>query len=297
MLTLALLLPMVLALSSCSIVKYELRVGVYDELSEDGTALSGTVAMLMLSDDGKTVSYLRLDRVELGAGLTEGKAGLTACTVEGDRDESAWIKDARKLEQHAEGKSLDEVLGMSDDEIAALGISISPASLRGAIASAASSPHRKIMREKGKLDCGVAISVTTSASWDGSISVACDIAGVAMRDGIVEGAIIDSWVPSIIGVTDDTQTLIGASISTAPSKLALYDSYKMAEVSSIKTEWYAQAQTFADNAVGKSPAELINMPISMQDDPNQDPADAVAGCTIKVADYKAPLITAAKRAR
>ncbi len=293
----ALLLPMVLGLTSCSTVKYELRVGVYSELTDNGSAVDGTVAMLMLSDGGRTISRLRFDHVTLASRLEGSTAVLDNYTVDGDDAESAWMKDAKKLEQYAEGKSLDEVLGMSDADIAALGISVPTAPLREAIKKASECPHRKIMREKGDPQCGLAISASTSTSWDGSVSVAFDIAGAVLIDGIVEGAIIDSWCPSIKAVENEETKLLEPKVIDTPTKLALYDGYAMIDVSTIKTEWYGQAQTYADLAVGKNLGELHDLPLSMQDRPKQDPADAVTGCTIKVECYKTPLIAAAKRAR
>lgn len=286
LLCLAMMLGAALSLCSCSIVKYELRVGVYDTVSDNSTSAEGTVAMLLLTSDGRKVEKLRLDRVCFTAGMSGGAAEVASVHVEGDNSDSAWMQDAAKLEKHAEGKSVDTLLAMTDEDIAALGISIPTAPLREAIRRAVDCPHRKILRESGDLAAGLDISVTQELSWDGSITVTCDIGGTIMKDGKVRGAIIDSWCPAVR--TASTDGVSTAVITTTATKLAAYKNYNMAAVSSTKTEWYAQAQIFADTAEGLTAAELADMPAGENE---------VAGCTIKLESYKVALIAAAANAR
>lgn len=286
LLCLALMLGAALSLCSCSIVKYELRVGIYDTISSDSTSAEGTVALLLLTSDGRRVEKLRLDRVCFSAEMNNGTAEVSSLAVEGDSESSAWMQDAAKLEKYAEGKSVDTLLSMTDEDIAALGIGIPTAPLREAIRRAADCPHRKILRDSGSLAAGLNISVTQELSWDGSITVTCDIGGAIMKDGKVSGAIIESWCPSVKTVSSDG---IGIAVITGtPGKLAAYKDYGMASVSSTKTEWYAQAQIFADTAEGLTAAELAGMPAGENE---------VAGCTIKLGGYKVALIAAASAAR
>ena len=51
-------------------------------------------------------------------------------------------------------------------------------------------------------------------------------------------------------------------------------------------EWYEQAQTFADSAIGKSVSEVASLSV-----------DGVAGCTMYVGGYKMALERAASHAR
>ena len=119
-----------------------------------------------------------------------------------------------------------------------------------------------------------------------------DFAAVAVAGGKVVAAMLDSAdayytysVEEIVKYGTPTVVALATLAEYKGTKNEQGDAYDAWQPMAAG-RWYAQAQAYANSAVGKTVAELANLA-----------TEGVAGCTIGVDSYKAAIINAAGKAR
>ena len=131
---------------------------------------------------------------------------------------------------------------------------------------------------------GLAVDTKVSGSVADGATIAADFAAVAVVDGKVAAAMLDSAEAKYdLAIAEEKLTItLNQYKGTKNEQGDAYDSYKPMAGG----RWYAQAQAYADSTVGKTAAELSGIA-----------TEGVAGCTIATEGYKAVLVRAAGYAR
>ena len=142
----------------------------------------------------------------------------------------------------------------------------------------------KTTAPKTDIKLGLAVDTKVSGSVEKGATIAADFAAVAIVDGKVKAAMLDSAEAKYtLAIAEEKLTAtLKEYKGTKNEQGDAYDSYSPMAGG----RWYAQAQAFANATVGKTAAELSDIA-----------ADGVAGCTIYAGGYKAALVRAAGYAR
>ena len=285
-----------LTLTGCYKKDYALMIGV--TTSQAGAEVSHTVAAIVIDKDYRIVSC-RIDAIAVKAELTDGKIneGKTyESKVElGDRYNmvayggaiAEWYEQVKAFENYVVGKTREEVKRITDsdgkvtDETLTAGCTISVSDFMKAIDNAFASGHMVGLQTKGNITLGVSASADVT-NKNGGASYTADFAAVAIVDGTVLAAVIDS---KEVTCTIENDGSFG-KITDKGTKLEQGDGYNMVAYGGAIAEWYEQAQAYADSAVGKSVSEIPALK-----------TEGVAGCTIYVGGYKKALEKAASYAR
>ena len=299
------IISLVLLLSVCALVlascgggstekEYTLAIGVQvtDELDE--AKVSETVATVVADKDGKIVAC-RIDAIDFAAELKDGSVVVNAPVSKAEKGDgygmvawggakAEWYAQAEAFETYVVGKTLAEVKAIAlgadgkptDTELTA-GCTIAVTDFVLAIEKAFASTKKVNFKADGDIKAGV--SAKGAIDDDGNYVV--DFAGVVTVDNTVVAAIIDSTsVTASVSVTDGALTATASTYKG--TKLELGDDYGMVAWGGAKAEWYTQAQTFANTAVGKTVSQVSSLA-----------TEGIAGCTIDVEGYKVALVAAA----
>ncbi|MBE6596227.1 MAG: hypothetical protein E7641_01015 [Ruminococcaceae bacterium] len=283
-----------MALSSCGSREneYTLGIGGSAEAKTANLTLVETVAAVVLDREGKII-LCRVDSVDARAvyldGAIEKKSYKSKAELgdsygmlsPGGSDLAEWDDQARFFEDYVVGKTIDEVKGIKSGEgELASGCTIDVSPFIKAIGAAVSSERKTVFKAKGDITLGVAIDCSVSDKG-GSAAYTANMSASVINDGKIAAALIDSRESTIIA-----EEGVGVEYKPSKTKLELGDEYNMVEYGGASAEWYVQAKTYADSAVGKTKSELSGLA-----------TEGVAGCTIGVEDYKKVLILASERAR
>ena len=289
-----------LTLTGCYKKDYALMIGV--TTSQAGAEVSHTVAAIVIDKDYRIVSC-RIDTIAVKAELTDGKINEEK-TYEskaelGDRygmltnspyfgsSLAEWDDQVKAFENYVVGKTRAEVKKITDadgkvnDETLTAGCTISVSDFMKAIDNAFENGHMVGLETKGDITLGVSASADVT-NKNGGASYTADFAAVAIVDGTVLAAVIDS---KEVTCTIENDGSFG-KITDKGTKLEQGDGYNMVAYGGAIAEWYEQAQAYADSAVGKSVSEIPALK-----------TEGVAGCTIYVGGYKKALEKAASYAR
>ena len=302
---------LVLTLSGCaSFYKndYALMIGV--ATSQSGAKVTHTVAAIVIDKDYKIVSC-RIDALEIGADIDEsGKittlptsktTGEVKSKVElGDEYGmltnspyygsmlAEWDDQVKAFEEYVIGKTKDEIKGIAGtdgkatDETLTAGCTIAVSDFIKAIEKAFASEQMVGFQTKGEITLGVSVIGKASNKDAATVSYTADFGAIALVDGKVIAAALDSKEVTC----SYTANKEFGKITDKGTKNEQGDKYGMVAYGDAIAEWYEQAQAFADTAVGKSVSELAA--ISTQ---------GVAGCTMYAGGYKMALERAASHAR
>ena len=260
-------------LVSCGEKEYSLGIGVAVSGDAEVLSASETVAAVVLDGDGKIVAC-RVDTIEVAlGGATEFKSkaelGNDYGMSEIGKDE--WYKQAQAFEKYVVGKTVNEVSAIDGANKGGLiaGCTITVYDFVKAVAAACKDNYKVSFETKGDITLGVS---TVAAVNEQEITV--DFGAVAMVDGKAVAATLDCAAAAF---ADGAFAFDG-------TKRALGNDYGMSATG--KVEWYAQAQAFADLAVGKNATEIAA--IGLKD---------AASCTIYAGSMKQALDKAAKAVR
>jgi hypothetical protein len=279
---------------------YALMIGV--TTSQAGAEVSHTVAAIVIDKDYRIVSC-RIDAIAVTAELTDGKINeekTYESKVElGDRygmltnspyfgsSLAEWDDQVKAFENYVVGKTREEVKRITDadgkvtDETLTAGCTIGVSDFMKAIDNAFESGHMVGLQTKGNITLGVSASADVT-NKNGGASYTADFAAVAIVDGTVLAAVIDSKEVTCKIEADGSF----GKIADKGTKLEQGDGYNMVAYGGAIAEWYEQAQAYADSAVGKSVSEIPALK-----------TEGVAGCTIYAGGYKKALEKAASYAR
>lgn len=270
---------------------YELAIGV--AVTDKAAKLSAdvTVASVVIAD-GK-IALCRIDAISPSAKIENdaivGTESFQSKAEQGDNynmvayggAKSEWYVQAKFFEEYVTGKTLDEVKNVkTGDEALVAGCTIDVADFVIAITKAFESDDKIAFTSAADLTLGVAITAS-SAEKKGAVNLVYNTAATVIADGKVAAAVVDAGELSIA-----VENGAGTTVTYAGSKLEQGDNYNMVAYGGSISEWYVQAKTFAATAVGKTAAELADLPV-----------EGIAGCTIAVDPYKPALVNAGKYAR
>ena len=299
---LSLALVLVLALSvfvGCgnSEKDYTLSIAV-DEGFKSVTTKTSTIALALVVDaDGKIVAA-RFDSVEASLALTDGDITpvnrLTTKVEKGDSytgmKAGSWQAQAKAFEDFLVGKTAADVAALDTSKenvqagtlVAGCTMTSSTPVFQSLVAKAFAYERKVSFSTAEAVTLGFAIDAKLSGSVEDGVKVAADFAAVAFAGETVVASMIDSNEASYTYDAEE-EKFVASYKGTKNEQGDAYDSY-----SPMKSgRWYAQAQAFANTAVGKTAAELANLS-----------TDKIEGsCSIYTGGYKAAIVRAAGYAR
>ena len=272
---------------------YTLAIGVSVAISD--AEVSNTVAAIVTDADGKIV-LCRIDAINVEPTMKDGKVDETVTyaskaelkdnynMVKYGKAISEWYVQAKAFENYVVGKTQSEVSAIAlngggkptDAELSA-SCTIAVSDFIEAIDKAFESAHKVSFKTAADLTAGVAVSADVSQT-EANVSYKANFAATVFADGKIVAAIIDE--------NEATATVANGAVGEVSydmTKLEKGDAYNMVKYGGAIAEWYVQAQTYANTAVGKNASELASLA-----------TEGVAGCTMGVEDYKATLEKAAE---
>lgn len=210
-----------------------------------------------------------------------------------------WYEQAANFEAYMIGKKVDEVLSMdlneeyraTDEDLAAT-VTIHVDSYLEALAQAAE--HAVALGSSTTDNVGLSIlgnthySVDATESADGYAQAYLYIAAVTVdADGVITAGVMNALQAN---VAFDTEGQITTDLE-APvlTKNELADDYGMHKASSINREWYQQAASFMDYAVGKTAADLADI---VGEDNKATDTDLLASVTVTINDMQTSVVNA-----
>ena len=281
-------------LVSCGDKEGDHRLSVGVALSEDieGLSVTGTSAAVVTDREGR-VLLCRLDSAEVSASYTDkGIVGSAAEKTKAEAKEeygmtdkggamSEWYKQAEYFEDYVKGKTIVEIekIKTGDSDLKS-GCTIDVTDFIRAISAAIRSDKKVSFTADGELSAGLSI-ILTSTDNGGNAQFLYDTAAVAMADGRVVAAFIDSAEATVT-----VENKKGKSFVYTGTKNELGAKYGMVEKGGAIAEWFEQAKSYAKGSVGKTAEELSSLPV-----------ENVSGCTIDAEPLKAALLRAAKNKR
>ena len=277
---------------------YKLAIAIQSvEISARGGAkkLGTNVGVVVFAADGKIVDAA-FDSIEINAPtLSEGAvvAQDTASKVESNYKKggmaATWGEEANAfVDNFLKGKTAAEVAAaeIGAEDFLVTGCTMKSTSyssmlnMQALVAMAAASEHTVTFEAAGEFNVGTAIDLVIAKNRTGDkVEVTADAAGAVVKNGVVIASIIDTSVQTY-SIDGETVTFDGVVGSKRAQGDAYDASYPMAG-----GRWYAQVDTFAATANGKTVAQLEGLD-----------TDEVAGCTINVDAHKVVLIAAATNA-
>ena len=285
-------------LTSCGGKKYTLAIGVAVTEPGESVKTSETVAAVVFDKKDKIVAC-RIDAIDVALsigdnGLVVNKTYQTKAEL-GDNYKmvayggaiAEWYAQAQAFESYVVGKTVAEVEGINADTQIA-GCTIDVSEFVQAVAAAGKDAYKVEFKSKDVPTLGVSAVAAVSdksSETETKAEVAVDFAAVAMVDGKVVAATLDCAAATL------TYALSGESYACTKfdfkgTKRALGDNYNMVAYGGAAAEWYAQAQAYANSAVGKTASEVAGLATT-----------GVAGCTIYAGSMQQALDKAAKYAR
>lgn len=288
---------------------YKLGIGMaVENTAAANSSTESTVAAVVVDANGKIVAC-RLDAIQLKNLFKipeEGEVSVDTTKTYSSKVElgdaynmvtyggatAEWYVQAKAVEAFVVGKTAADVSAIVTDaegkteQIA--GCTIAVTSFVEAITDACNDKYAVSFESTTAPTVGVAVAGSvkdaSKEDEDGNktlkAEVSMDAAAVAMVDGKVVAATLDCAAPTFTYVADAN------TVSFSKTKRELGDDYNMVTYGGAVAEWYAQAQTFANTANGKTAAQVAELSI-----------EGVAGCTIYAGSFKTALVKAVNAAR
>ncbi len=269
---------------------------------DDRTRVKLTAAAVALDKDGK-IQDCRIEETEYmvsADGKPQDAAALVAKGEQGDAYgltkedtggtselKTSWKQQAHAFATYVRGKTAGEVSGIAatdgkSTEIEGCGLVITD--FIEAVRKAADGAKKAAVGTGDELR----LAMTTSRNGE-STDIApqfdTELAAVAVNGGQITACMTDT-LQAKLTVEDGKFTTVSGAIET---KRAMGDGYGMKAASSLKKEWYEQADAFDSWCAGKTVAQLEGA--------TPDAAgkiDGISGCTIAVSGMWKNLLKAAR---
>ncbi len=326
-------LCMVLSLAACGSKTAEYKLGMGVSLNMDSSSsedhlaqVDATVASVVLDKDGKIVSC-RIDCVQDKMDVTDGtvdtaKTFLTKAELKEDYNmvkysgcTYEWYQQAQAFEAYCVGKTAADISGMelvlneeghnvTTDEALYATCSISIEDFIDAVVKACSDDGAATFTAGENFTLGLAAisdaseSVAAADAEDGNATVKMysEFGAVVLdENGKILAAVTDATQPKI------TVSAEGEIMDTVfnGTKRELKDGYNMVAYGNAIAEWYVQAKAFTDYVAGKTPAEVLAMETTVNEEGNAITTDEtlLASCTMSIAGMQNVLALAAQYAR
>ena len=304
---------LLLALVACSLVAckqtedapeapaakdYKLAVVVDEGLATVSKGGATVIALALVWDaEGKIVAA-RFDSVQPKFALNADKTDIVAVDrvttkVElGDEynkmPTGTWENQAKAFENYIVGMTAAQVaaldtsnVGPENPIVAGCTMSSTVPVFQALVAEAFAYERAVSFSTSETVTLGIAIDCAVSGSVANGGKITADVAGVAVAGGKVVASMIDSMEGKYtlaIGEDQKLTVTLQQYKGTKNEQGDAYDSFSPMAGG----RWYAQAQAYANSTVGKTVADLNNIP-----------TEGVAGCTIATEGYKAALVRAA----
>ena len=307
---LSLTLVLVLALSCFTMLfacsggnkTYTLAVVVDDGLKTVSRNKVTNIALaLVMDEDGKIVAA-RFDSVEASLAVTDDEIAtsdrLTTKVEKGEAytgmDAGSWEEQSTAFANFLVGKTAADVAALNTSSESVKGETplvagctmTSSTPVFQALVAKAFAYERKVTFETAEdITVGLAVDAKLSGSVEAGAKVSADYAAVVLAGGKVVASMLDSAEASYTFEYDtdaEKYNVTAAYKGTKNEQGDAYDSYSPMAAG----RWYAQAQAYANTAVGKTVEELADLT-----------TDAITGCTIYTGGYKAVIVRAAGYAK
>ena len=269
---------------------------------DDRTRVKLTAAAVALDKDGK-IQDCRIEETEYmvsADGKPQDAAALVAKGEQGDAYgltkedtggtselKTSWKQQAHAFATYVRGKTAGEVSGIAatDGKITEIeGCDLVITDFIEAVRKAADGAKKAAVGTGDELR----LAMTTSRNGE-STDIApqfdTELAAVAVNGGQITACMTDT-LQAKLTVEDGKFTTVSGAIET---KRAMGDGYGMKAASSLKKEWYEQADAFDSWCAGKTVAQLEGA--------TPDAAgkiDGISGCTIAVSGMWKNLLKAAR---
>ena len=308
-------LTMVLALAACgssapAAQEYKLGMGIslnMDSSDTNNAQVDATVAAVVLDKDNKIVACqidCAQNKMDVTDGAVDAAASFLSKYEKGDDYNMVkfsdatleWYQQADNFEQYCIGKTADEILGIATtindeghtvatDETLYASVSISISDFQEAVAKACNDEQGMSFTTGDAFTLGLAINSTAdestaaTADADGVVKMYSEFGAVVLgADGKILAALTDATQPQI------TINTAGEIVETKfnGTKRELKEDYNMVAYSSATREWYEQAASFVEYAVGKTPAELQGTETTLNDEGHQVVTDETLYASVSI---------------
>ena len=284
-----------------------LGLGSVNTLAVDGnekTTVKTTVAAVVLDKDGK-ITECKLDEAEFPVELKNGALqvavdlltkGETEDYTLTDRDLGAGNTSRESWDDQVEA-FCDYVEGMTGDQVSAIAATDGKSEMiEGCdliITDFISAVHEATRNAKSKNiaagdELELAVSVAKSGeSTDAKPQFDIEMAAVTLGGDDRITACLTDTAQAKLTVEN---SLFSHAAGKMDTKRGKGDAYGMKQASSVKKEWYEQADAFDAYAVGKTAEELSKLSVG-----NDDKTDAISGCTMAVSGMLKNAVKAAEK--
>ena len=278
---------------------YTLSIAVDEGLKTVSRGKVTNIALALLTDaDGKIVAA-RFDCIEAAFKLNADSTDVVTTArfdtkVEQGDNYSAmgvgpWYKQAKAFEDFLVGKTAAEVEALDTSAenvqagnlVAGCTMTSSTPVFQALVKKAFAYERKGTFTTAETVTLGIAIDGKLTGSLEsGKVTVAADYAAVAVAGGKVVASMLDSAEAKYnVAVAEGAlTTTLSEYKGTKNEQGDAYDAWQPMDAG----RWYAQAQAYANSTVGKTAAELKDIPTT-----------GVSGCTIATEGYKAVLVRAA----
>ncbi|MBR5241506.1 MAG: hypothetical protein IKV20_00055, partial [Clostridia bacterium] len=264
------------------------------------------IALALVTDaDGKIVAA-RFDSIENSFKVTDGAVAtadrLTTKVEKGDAytgmTVGSWEQQAKAFEEFLVGKTAADVaaLDTSADSVkgetplvAGCTMTSSTPVFQTLVAKAFAYERKVTFTTSETVTLGLAIDAKVTGDVEAGVKVAADYAAVAVAGGKVVASMIDSAEGTYTFAYNEETEAYTVTASYKGTKNEQGDAYDINDyVQPMPSgRWYAQAQAYANTAVGKTVAELADLS-----------TEKIEGsCSIYTGGYKAVIVRAAGYAR
>ena len=258
------------------------------------------ITLAIVFDEAGKIVDARFDSAEASLKVTDGEiTAVDRLTTKVEKGEgytgmsASWEQEADAFEYFIIGKTAAEVAaltfvadGADAGLVAGCTMKSSMPVFQALVAKADAYTRKVTFKTTEAITLGLAIDAKLTGSVEAGAKVSADFAAVAVAGGKVVASMIDSAESSYAFAYNDENEAYDITVTYKGTKNEqgdAYDSY--APMASGR--WYAQAQAFANTAVGKTVAELAGLS-----------TDKIEGsCSIYTGGYKAVIVRAAGNAR
>ena len=288
---------------------YKLSIAVDDGFGKASRGGVTAIAVALVLDANDTIVAIRFDSVQPTFALNETNDDVVAVQRVDTKVElgddyagmsKSWKDEAAAFETFVTGKTLAQVAAYQfvvdgeDAKIVSGCTMVNSMPVFQSLIAKAGSYDRKVSFTTDKaITLGLAIDAKVSGSVAAGGKISADFAAVAVVDGKVAAAMLDSAEAKYAIEIKDGTDKKGNPTKSVNLTLSEYKGTKNEQGENYDADnvmkqgdWYVQAQKFADFTVGKAVAGLADTDISN-----------VSGCTIYAGGYLAVIVRAAGYAR
>lgn len=279
---------------------YTLSLAVDEGLGTVSKGGATVIALALVTDaDGKIVAA-RFDSVQPKIAINADKTDMVAVDRVDTKVElgdaytgmsDSWKDEAAAFEAFLVGKTAAEIAALEfvvDGEdaglVAGCTMKSSMPAFKALIAEAAAYERKVTFSTSETVTLGLAIDTKVSGSVAEGAKINAEFAAVAFAGDKVAACMIDSAEGKYdLAIADDKLSVtLKEYKGTKNEQGDAYDAFSPMG----SGRWYAQAQTFANTAVGKTAAEIADLS-----------TEAITGCSIYTGGYKAAIVRAAGYAK